>query len=53
MNTLFYVRYKLKIYIQFKYILIVSEPQIFGYVPFKNTKLEDTFITFEKGAPEF
>jgi len=39
MNTMFYVRYKLKLYIQFKYILIVSEPQIFEYFPFKNKKM--------------
>jgi len=52
MNTLLYVRYKLKIYIPFKHILVVCEPQTFVYVPFINTKLEDTFITFKTGKPE-
>jgi len=53
MSTLFYVRYKLKLYIPFKYIIIVCEPQIFVYVPFKNTKLEDTFIAFKIGRQNF
>jgi len=52
-NTLFYVRYNLKFYILFKYILIVCEPQIYVYVSFKNTKWEDTFITFKIGRQNF
>jgi hypothetical protein len=57
MSTLLSVRYKLKIYVPCQYILIVYEHQIFGYVPFKNTKWEKRHfyvrITCRNGRQSF